>query len=508
MKNKKLLSLLIVVTSTCLCSCTLFNRFDPYQYDEEKVETKLDVETNIYYQKSSFDSIEYQSYKEGTKYISDLRSYNLAKDKNCIKSRSTGDIPLLVVPVTFTDVSEKEWKDKNIYIQNAFFGTSKWNNHYSVSEYYMKSSYGSLCLKGEVTNPFKVDDFPTIQTVETAILIRNEIINKLYDSRFDLTPYLVEVNGVKYIENLFLIYDYPYSPTGSDLWWAYSYNNTAQIADSDYYVNNTAWASINFASPKSNVVDAKTYIHEMGHLLGLEDYYSEDNYQPLGGFDVMDLNLGDHTAFSKLLLGWITPKIIHGEGKFTLRSFEDYGEVILIPKEELCEGQYTPFQEYLLLEFYTPTKLNFGFSEKYETKTGKIFQYPTAFGVKIYHVDARLAYFTKKTRTGEGDFIKLLSDNTKALPSSEYHVEYRYRNYNRRTGDGKNVLYHLIEKNRLNSFIEGNYATNDTVFKKHGLFSGYYFHDWTYQLYKFSIDSYDTNKANFTFYHKNTTVGG
>lgn len=55
-------------------------------------------------------------------------------------------------------------------------------------------------------------------------------------------------------------------------------------------------------------VDSSTYIHETGHLLGLDDYYSY-NPNTIGkvyGADMMDGNLGDHHLYQKFFWGGLS----------------------------------------------------------------------------------------------------------------------------------------------------------------------------------------------------------
>jgi len=60
-------------------------------------------------------------------------------------------------------------------------------------------------------------------------------------------------------------------------------------------------------------IDAHMLVHETGHMLGLEDYYSYSGLEnPCGGVDMMDLNVGDHDAYSKMVLGWVNPYVVDG----------------------------------------------------------------------------------------------------------------------------------------------------------------------------------------------------
>lgn len=119
-----------------------------------------------------------------------------------------------------------------------------------------------------------------------------------------------------------------------------------------------SWVNYNFLfQNKGRLPDTHVLIHETGHLLGLKDYYSEDEdeqYFATAKFDMMDMNIGDHNAFSKMLLDWTTPYVIQKPTTFKLHSFIKTGECIILTSS----WNQTPMDEYLLLEFYTPTGIN------------------------------------------------------------------------------------------------------------------------------------------------------
>ena len=68
----------------------------------------------------------------------------------------------------------------------------------------------------------------------------------------------------------------------------------------------------------------------------------------MGGMDMMDFNLGDHSPFSKFALNWVEPKVISGVTgtvSFELNSFQETGDfAILTPKNYTSSA----FDEYFV----------------------------------------------------------------------------------------------------------------------------------------------------------------
>lgn len=128
-------------------------------------------------------------------------------------------------------------------------------------------------------------------------------------------------------------------------------------------------------------INASTYIHETGHMFGLDDYYDYNEFKGpdggLGGADMMDYTVGDHNPFSKIILGWTTPLVVTEESvTVTLRPFSESGDVIMINPS--WENSY--FDEYLLIDFYVPSFLN----EAHAGYRGLF----SESGIRIFHVDA------------------------------------------------------------------------------------------------------------------------
>ncbi|MRR39007.1 hypothetical protein EG829_31040, partial [bacterium] len=137
-------------------------------------------------------------------------------------------------------------------------------------------------------------------------------------------------------------------------------------------------------------------IHETGHALGLPDYYDyTDASGPkggVGGLDMMDHTWGDHNAFSKWVLDWLSPTVVaSGSQTITLNPSATSPEAVLI-MPAITSGDL--FDEYFMVQN--------------RRRTGNDSGIPTD-GLLIWHVDATLnAYGTNYIYNNSDSSHKLL----------------------------------------------------------------------------------------------------
>ena len=152
--------------------------------------------------------------------------------------------------------------------------------------------------------------------------------------------------------------------------------------------NTYLWASFDFMYKSENInVDAHTYIHEIGHGFGLDDYYdynAVNNGNYAGGWTMQDNNVGSLDPYSRMTLGWFNNVyVIEETCEINLKPLEDSGDIVLI--SENFWG--SPFDEYYLIDYYTPTGLN-----EFDTK----YPYDNSIygvnseGLRVWHVDSRI----------------------------------------------------------------------------------------------------------------------
>jgi len=343
---------------------------------------------------------------------------------------STGDQKILVIPVSFTDYASNATETVRSQLQTTFFGASSATSWESLASYYEKSSYGKLKISGKVTPWYNsgyntsafakltgsganADYFdPTWTILENAIAWYKK-------NNSDIQDYDNNEDGI--LDGVWLVYGAPHYQSSNGLpetFWAYTYWDYDALemnpTTADPLAVNYCWASYDFASEGYGTkgFDAHTYIHESGHLMGLDDYYvassldDTKNYGPMGWVDMMDANVIDHNAYSKFAFDWETPFVVSGACEINLKPAVTSGESVLLPSAKGWNG--SAFDEYLLLEYYTPTGLNA--KDAAAPYPGNNVQGFTENGIRIYHVDARMAKCDSKGFVSYTDSI--VSDET------------------------------------------------------------------------------------------------
>lgn len=314
--------------------------------------------------------------------------------------KSTGEQKILVVPVVFDDYLELATPAMKSAIERGFFGQSSDTGWESVASYYNKSSYGKLTLTGEVTDYFQLGLTTTqLESMPTDDYYywdqTHYVIEALYDTLASMNDGQLlrdyDLDGDGYVDALYLVYMAPYD-YDSDLFWAFMYYWNRYPLLTHPTFNSFAWSSYAFMEEGDGYsftdVDAHTFIHETGHLFGLDDYYDYDGESnPSGSFDMMTNNVVDHTMYSKYLLNWSQPYVVNETTKITLAPAESSGDFIILNNS----WNNHVYDEYILIEYFTPTGLNYKDSLGFGYQNMRVFN---ESGVKIYHIDARLIAIT------------------------------------------------------------------------------------------------------------------
>jgi M6 family metalloprotease-like protein len=314
---------------------------------------------------------------------------------------SVGESKLLVIPISFTDYSSSATEARLQDIRDCFFGSAEETGWQSLSSYYETSSYHQLHLSGTVTSWYDskmtTSDLKGTSTEinSSGILTLTQAALNWYKITYATDGSEFDTNHDGFIDGIWFVYGCPnYSHGGpnSSTFWAFTswQNNTASVTSP--VIDTFGWASYDFLyEGYGSKVDAHTFIHETGHMMGLADYYDYSyTTSPMGGIDMMDYNIIDHDAYSKFALGWVSPYVADGSFTLTLHSFADTGECLILPSGR---GFHGVFDEYLLIEFFTPTGVNA--KDCASAYPGNGLQGFSKPGVRIYHVDARMCTASK-----------------------------------------------------------------------------------------------------------------
>ena len=302
---------------------------------------------------------------------------------------SVGEQKILMVSVEFPDCrNERDYSVEEIY-DLAFGPENKKSRSYpleSITAYYERSSYGKLHLTGDVykytaaKNLNEYADKPDTLVDEIMKALDSEIDYNNYDSNTDrvLDTFLM---AMPIGANPEMDYDSP--------WWPCSYQYSGWKRYDGIKAGNIcmgAWPLYDRSGFNC------TWVHELGHAMGLPDYYYYEN--PIGngdglpgeaGFAMMDEAMGDMTAFDKLMYGWYTTADVRlyegGTQTFRLESSQASPGCIIIPHGD--PNGY--LSEYFILEYITDKGNNIrGFSGNY---TYTLFE---GGGVRILHCDAEV----------------------------------------------------------------------------------------------------------------------
>ena len=333
---------------------------------------------------------------------------------------TVGSPAVLVIPVEFSDTTAASRGFSTSVLKEAFLEGGD-AGYFSLYDYYFISSYGQLTLDITVLENWFMPKYASTyyknKTVDGELIgdqvILNEALDYL-DDFMDLSKFDSDGNGtidaVVLINTLEIDKDHNFT-------WAYRYWNYYVDSDGYYYeydgvsANDYLWASYLFLYKNddefndSSAVNTYAYIHEFAHILGVDDYYDTEGINsPLGDYDVMDDIPGDHNAFTKINLGWITNSRLVVADSSLMLSLEDFsksGDNVIIANN--WDKRLGAYQEYYLIMYYTNSSLNSGIGGYFDED-----------GILVYHVNASLV---KEIYEGEA-YYNIYNTNTHE--SSQY----------------------------------------------------------------------------------------
>lgn len=306
---------------------------------------------------------------------------------------ATGETRILMFAVQFPDVQFTEGLSTEQIWAQTFGPEDTASSAYpleSISAYYTRASYGRLHMSGDVYQYTAKKNLDSYVGDTDGLL--DEIMDAM-DSEIDYTKYDVNANGTMDTVLVAL----PSGASGRDVnydgtedWWPCSGGYYGRKKFDGIRAGNLcigAWALSDVTGFNS------TWVHELGHAMGLPDYYKYENtqngYYGLNGdagTEMMDDAMGDMCAFSKLMYGWYTTAEVQtytgGTQTFTLQSSQQAPGCIIIPR---TSGSTDYYNEFFVLEYATPEGNNA--HSFYENRPYTIFRNG---GLRVLHCDAEL----------------------------------------------------------------------------------------------------------------------
>ena len=464
-------SLLLLCLLPFLISCSSGLDFSSYEYGTLNEEPFSSKEGDGYKEIAEFSPISSQD--ESFLSYSSLLEKEDEKGKRRYAMPSTGVAKLLVIPVDFEDYpSSLLPSDSLARVNRAFFGKSS-SSFYSVASYYEESSYSRLQIRGKVASSWFRAKQESTAYESTSLSVQKSSLSYIYkealswyDSTYPEDPssnYAYTSGNGESVVPVFFVYSRPYEgmDTGtssrSSFFWAFSMDSPAPIAFASYYM-------------MDDQATSRTYVHEMGHLLGLKDYYDENakedvaEISPLGRADMMDASLGDHNPFSKALLDWTRPTYVTSSCEITLSSFSSSGQFLLLSPN--WNGSI--YDEYFLVCFYSPFGINSHDGKRGNNLTSAL---PYKPGVMVYHVDARLEVYKNNLHT-----YSYLPDS--GVSTSGFKVDFAFDNSIGNVGSTSKCLIQLMDASSNSSSLspyfvassltkqEGKVNYRDVLFQK------------------------------------------
>ncbi len=327
--------------------------------------------------------------------VLDFQDIHRSEGSDTIPTAKVDEVELLVVPYEFTDYpfTQKTLDD----IQTLFNGEGPEETGYweSVSSYYTKSSYGKTKIHCTISDVYYSGDKAADTKGGASYSVSAvKTVYSWYKQQKGITGTEFDADNNGLVDAIYIVYsakDYSKVPSlDNELFWAYVHRTGSSPKVGQPNANNYMWASYDFMYESGeSKVDAHTFIHESGHLMGANDYYNYNkasSQSPLGGIDMMDHNIGSHNVYTKMAYGFITkPIYVNGNAKVTIKSAQDSATNNTIIIKDNWNG--TPFDEMLVMELSTPTGLNKLDATVPYSSRPLVYDKP---GIKMYHVDSRL----------------------------------------------------------------------------------------------------------------------
>lgn len=304
---------------------------------------------------------------------------------------SQGKANLIIFYVDFPDCKFK-YEPSMERVEEIAFGpedpSSPLFPYESCSAFYSRASKGKMKLQGKA---YRYTCKKNIASYQNDIFKKDfttEVIKNM-DGTVDYSQFDADHDGIV-DAMLFCV------PSSSDQqeWWpcAGEYGGDYWLKLDGMTIGHVITGNADIVSDTDYSNFTSTYLHEMGHCMGLPDYYlyvdDGEDFEGLhgsAGYDLMDEAHSDFSSISKLMLGWYRKDQIQvydsskGTQTFTLTNGQsDEGNCLIIPRGTL-NSEYK--SEYFILEYTTLEQNNSDVKRNFSWR-------PTGSGIRVLHVEA------------------------------------------------------------------------------------------------------------------------
>jgi len=288
---------------------------------------------------------------------------------------TTGTVKVLTLLIDFSDYAGAT---PAATFEARLFGEGDGTKPFdSLRNYYLRSSYDQLDIQGNVLGWYTAGVRSLVAETDSGreALIK-EALNYYNGKGHDFSQYDNDGDGA--IDYFCVFWAGPHGEWSS-FWWGYY----TSFSDSSYKLDGKTLSQYSWQwelySYPSGSFSPQTIIHETGHALGVPDYYDyDDTVGPqggVGGLDIMDGNVGDHNAFSKFMLDWITPTVVSaGPQTVSLRASGLTTDALIFMPGAVSGAI---FDEYFVVQNRQRTGNDTGL-------------FTGSDGLLVWHVDARL----------------------------------------------------------------------------------------------------------------------
>ena len=297
---------------------------------------------------------------------------------------SVGNDRILVFAISFPDY-EFTQDDVSEQLQKMCFASADSNDpsypFESISAYYERASYGRLHLTGDIYT-YTAERPLAWYKRENARPLAVEVLTA-FEKQVDYQIYNADNN--KKLDSIIIVLpseviDIDKNNDGRPDWWYFTVKPNRMTEFDGLRLG--SYTIVPYDSTDRAGFISKT-THELGHALGLPDYYKyivneafdSQGLEDPAGYELMDDGMGDMSSFSKLMLGWLAEEDIQvytgGTQTFSLTSMQYSPSCIIIPRKK--ESGY--LSEYFMIEYIT--------DEANNTSMG-------GRGIRIFHIEAEV----------------------------------------------------------------------------------------------------------------------